>query len=236
MFEKIAEKIETAREKYKGPRRIDVGNGKELRIKFRGEEPEVKLCESGRELLDLKSLAPAGTRLEFDIKDEWHAYPAENLVKIGKFKDVGLFLTLLHEFGHLHNDFDLDLVYSAKAKYLQERTKDRVNNFDLARLTAMKEERAAVLRAERSAWAYALREVRRLERQYGLEIFGRIGDFEEIRNFVNKHLDTYEQGYLEELYHADIFTKEDMKKLFAKIEMADANKINREETAKNEIT
>ncbi len=239
MFEKITEKMEKIKEKYNGPRRIELGEGKELAIRLSGEEPEVKLCKGDRELFDLKSLAPEGTKLEFDIKSKWRAYPKSKLVKIGKYEDMGFVLSLLHEFGHLHNDLDNNIVYSAKEKHLQEKMKDRVNNYNLARLSAMNNERKAVLRAERSAWAFALREIRRLEQKYKVKIFAQIGSFEDIRNFLNKHLGTYEQGYLDELYNIDIFTKEEMKKLFEMIEgegarrmLFDANMDDMEKSAK----
>ncbi|MFH0892114.1 MAG: hypothetical protein V1867_05030 [Candidatus Falkowbacteria bacterium] len=212
------EKIEKAREKIIGPRRIEFVNGKSLVVSVTGDEPEIKLMEGDREVLDLKTLAPEGTKLEFSEKNKWGAI--EGKICIGKFTGIDCLLAYLHEAGHLHNG-DMKMVRAAEAGYLLEKIKDKQWRYPTERLRALKEEKTVVMASERNAWAYALRQARKLEKGEGIDIFERFGGVKGVFSFVNKYLESYEERYMNELYHCDIFTKEDMEELFARLDEAE---------------
>jgi len=89
-------------------------------------------------------------------------------------------------------------------------------------LRALKEEREEVVRAERSAWAYSLRTVRKIEREYGIKVLEKMGKVEDVKNFINGYLNSYEETYLKELRDIDIYTTEDMKKLFDSLDKKEA--------------
>lgn len=221
MFEVLKEKTEKLREKFIGPREIHFENGISFVAKIVEEEPCLVLRKDGREEFDFKNFAPLETKLIFDMTKPWESFPrTENeppKIVVGKFTDVGGILAFLHEAGHLADESAFGSVLSAKQKHKQEINQDNNNEYKASRLLAMKHEKEAVVLAERNAWAFALKKARLLERTYGISILKKIGDNKKIFDFVNKFINSYEQGYLDELYNIDIFSKEQMEQLFAEI-------------------
>jgi len=94
----------------------------------------------------------------------------------------------------------------------------RKKNFRPNALQAMKEERALVLLEERTAWAFALRQARQLERQLGISILKKIGNAAEVAKYVNGFLESYEQVYLDDLQDLNIFSQAEMEKMFRQLE------------------
>ncbi|MBI2446460.1 MAG: hypothetical protein HYV51_01410 [Parcubacteria group bacterium] len=127
-------------------------------------------------------------------------------------------MAFLHEAGHLANEISSNLALSSKQKHRSEISMWGKNNYNTSRLSAMKHEREAVILNERNAWAFALKKARWLERTYGISILKKIGGRKKIFEFVNGFLNEYEQGYLDELYNVDTFSKEQMEQLFADLE------------------
>ena len=222
MFEGFMEKTEKLREKSIGPREIHFENGVSFVAKITEEEPRLALMKDGREEFNFKSFVPPETKLIFDMSDPWWAHlKTENeppKILVGRFTDIDGILAFLHEAGHLANEISANLAFSAKQKHEQEINKDKENEYNASRLLAMKHEREAVIINERNAWAFALKKARWLERTYGISILKKMGDNKKVFDFVNGFLNTYEQSYLDELYNVDIFTKEQMKQLFADLE------------------
>lgn len=213
----LAEKKARTREKILGPRKIVFKNGMTLQVELSGEKPRISLFDKdNKQVLNLRDLAPEGTELEFNNKKKWGAEPGK--VYIGEFKDVDCLLSYLHELGHLWNDHDFDIVNSSNIARARERVEDERRAFPDSRLSAIKEGHEVNIASERSAWAMALRQARKLEQVYGIDILSRIGNTEDVMKFINKYLKTYEDGTLGELNDMDIFTKEDMLKLFADLD------------------
>ena len=222
-MEGFSGKIEKAREKFLGPRRIDLGNGIVFESRLGGKSPEIVLKKGNEILLDFSTLSPPGTKLVFSENMKWRAVPGKKPeIKIGRFKDAGAILSFLHESGHLQKPDDADISETARRAVIRETKNDKENAYPWPRLKALKEERTIFLRIERDAWAHALRKARELEGEYGIDIFGRLpgnkGNLENAKDFINKCLDTYEQVYLDELRDSDIFSKVEMEKLFEEID------------------
>ncbi|MDO8575051.1 MAG: hypothetical protein Q7R61_02135 [bacterium] len=223
MFEGLKEKTEKLREKFIGPREVYFENGVSFVAKVTEEEPHLALMKDEREEFNFKSFVPPETKLIFDMTKPWGTYfKKENKppkIVVGKFTDIDGILAFLHEAGHLANELSYNLALSAKQKHSQEINKRWEENvYDASRLLAMKHEREAVILNERNAWAFALKKARWLERTYGISILEKIGDNKKVFEFINGFLNTYEQGYLNELYKIDIFSKEQMEQLFADLE------------------
>lgn len=225
MFEGLKGKAEKLREKFVGPREVRFENGVLFVAQMMGEEPRLVLKKDGREEFDFKSFVPPETELIFNMSDLWTAYnPTPDTppkIIIGKFTDIDGILAFLHEAGHLANKLSSDLAFSAKQKHDQEIDMYGRNEYNAYRLLAMKREKEAIIINERNAWAFALKKARWLERTYGISILKKIGGRKEVFEFVNRFLNSYEQGYLKELYNIDIFSKEQMEQLFADLEKFD---------------
>jgi hypothetical protein len=220
MFGKFFEKINKPKEQLPGPREINFENGVKLEIFFEGvnREPQFKLTKNGTEIHDFKTDAPEGTRTELSPKNKWEADSGSKTIHVGQYKDVDGILSFLHEAGHLNDEVSADLVFTAKRRHAEEMIEDKMYHYPDKRLLAMSEEKRAVISAERNAWAFALKKTRQLEKEFGISILKRIGKVDDVVKHVNHFLNTYEQPYLIELYNIDIFTKEEMEKLFAEIE------------------
>jgi hypothetical protein len=124
----------------------------------------------------------------------------------------------LHELGHIYDELGEEKVNKAKREYWNEKKKDTKNSYPIQVQVAIYEEMKEVMRSERSAWAFALRKARELERKYGINIFNQIGKTDDIVSFVNGFLKTYEDSYVGQLYDMDIYSKKGMMELFERIE------------------
>lgn len=226
MLKNFGFKIEKAREKMLGPRTIEFENGIRLEVEMDGNEPTIRLMQKGRELLDLKSFVPEGTEIRYNPKELWQADIDEKTqakkIEVGKFKGVDCLLSFFHEVGHIHDAVSVGIIRDLSAKSYYEKMNDKDNSYPKERLRALKEEREEVVRAERSAWAYSLRTVRKIEREYGIKVLEKMGKAEDVKNFINGYLNSYEETYLKELRDIDIYTTEDMKKLFDSLDKKEA--------------
>lgn len=220
MFGKFLEKINKPKEQLSGPREINFENGIKLEISLADAKPDLqfKLTKNGTEIHDFKTDAPEGTKIELSPKNKWEADSDSQTIYVGKYKDADGILSFLHEAGHLHDKVSADLVFTAKRRHAEEMIKDKQNHYPEDRLLAMNKEREIVISAERNAWSFALKKTRQLEKKFDISILKRIGNVDDVIKHVNSFLGTYEQSYLDELYNIDIFTKEEMEKLFAKLD------------------
>jgi len=224
MFEELKWKTGKLREEFDKGREIHFENGFSLATNIT-EKPGLVLMKDGREEFDFKNFVPPETELIFDVTRPWKAYhKTENeppKIIVGRFIYVDGLLSFLHEAGHLNNELSSNAAFFAEQKHKQEIKKDKENEYKISRLLAMKHERETIILNERNAWAFALKKARWLEQTYGISILKKIGDKKKVFEFVNGFLNTYEQGYLDELYNIDIFTKEQMEQLFADLENSD---------------
>lgn len=224
MFEKFFEKINKPKEQLPGPREIDFENGIKLSVFIEdiSKEPRFKLTKDGIEVHDLRSDAPKGTKIKLNPENKWEADSGSMTIYVGRYKDVDGILSFLHEAGHLHDEVSADLVFTAKRRHAEEMIEDKRNSYPGKRLSAMNEEKKIVISAERNAWAFALKKARQLEKEFNISILKRMGKADDVVQYVNSFLNTYEQSYLDELYNIDIFTKAEMEKLFAEIKQSGA--------------
>lgn len=220
MFGNFFEKINKPKEQLPGPREIVFENGTKLAISIEGadKKPQFKLIKDGVEIYDLKSEAPEGTKIELSPENKWAANHGSNTIYVGRYEDADGILSFLHEAGHLRDEVSADLVFTARRRHAEEFIEDKEDQFPPKRLSAMSEARKTEILDERNAWAFALKRTRQLEKKFGISILKRMGKVEDLVQYINKSLNSHEQFYLNELYHIDIFTKEEMERLFAEIE------------------
>ena len=161
MFEKFKEKIEKSRERIFGPRVVRFENGVNLVSEIDSEHQKIFFEKDGKQLLDLTSVAPEGTMLEFNLKNRWGArfsIDKEGQERIhiftGKFNGAESILCFLHEVGHLHDRVNSDAAVKKQQKRLVLSREDEKagNQFSKERLAALKEDREAYTKSELNAW------------------------------------------------------------------------------------
>lgn len=226
MFEKYGAKIEKVRERIMGPRRIEFENGIDLVVRLSTKEPELKFMQNGKTVLDLRSMIPPDVKLAFDKNGQWNVQSdfkgGDVTLNIGSFKGPDFLLSYFHEAGHIYDPAGSEIAGDFRGNSEIERIKDMKNSFPPSRRKAIKESRDMIIRTERDAWAYSLRMVRKLEKDLGIKIFRKFGSTENVRQYINKCLDTHEQYYLNELRDCDVFSKEEMQELFERWDTKEA--------------
>ena len=200
MFEGNGSFIERTREKMLGPREIRFSNGSRMLASII-PEPTVTLQSAKGMHLDLKSFAPEGTVIQVDPKGRWGAsggtvtYPP--LITMGKFKGVDAILDFLHECGHLQDPVSESNARHAEQYYMENFFAKDANDHSSERMKALLERNSAVIQAERNAWAYSLKNTRKLEQQFGINIIEQMGGVSGVVDYVNVYLDNYEQRTIE---------------------------------------
>jgi hypothetical protein len=214
MFNKFNVYVEKTREKIIGPREVIFENGIKFVTRINEDNPALEFLKNGKEIFDLTSTAPPDTKILLSDSGEWEASIVNQEIKIGYFKGVDYILSFLHEAGHLHNIADSEIAGDAKIKHAREVFRDKDNGYPNSRLLALKNEREAVMVSERSAWAFALKQARRIEKELNIKILSKIGDIKDIREYSRKYLKTYKKDYMDQLYDLDIHSDEQMHTLF----------------------
>ena len=122
-------------------------------------------------------------------------------VYFGKFENQNSLLDFLHEAGHLRA-YDI-VIESAKAKRAtdRERKYDSGNAIPKSLLKALKVEIGLVIKSERDAWAFALKEAREIEKRLGINLVSKHENeriVESAKEHVRKNLGAYEKYFLSE--------------------------------------
>ncbi len=209
MFKNFEAKIEKAREVILGPREIYFENGIKLVTRVGSDEPSLKFIKGDDKIFDLTKLAPEGTKIIFDPKNEWEASAKTKEIKIGKFTGVDCILTFLHEVGHINKPEDEDITNSAKSHY-NHIVYNKGSNSDFSSDELLKNASKEIIQGERNAWAYSLRQTRTLERELGIDIMGKMGNVKQIKEFVDSFLSVYKNRYPEKISDLDIFSEEEI--------------------------
>jgi hypothetical protein len=223
-LETIKYESEKIRELLMGPRVIEFDNGIVLETSVTKDgKPNLKLKKDGQVIEDLNAMVPRDVELVFDPSGKWRVEGEIGKgfkLYIGKFKDVDAILSFLHELGHLQNRQDLEII--SKFRYIssKERSLDVLNEYPKSRLRALADEKKWVIKSERDAWAFALKQARQLEKKHGIRIFERLKgeknapNWKKASDWINSFLGKYEENFLDELYDLDIYTKEEMEEFF----------------------
>jgi len=143
----------------------------------------------------------------FDYFDNsWGASMTRKMILLGELKKPQDLLTLFHEIGHSHDDSSEDVEELERIGSIEEElatTKDLeykvLLSEDLAKLKSKK---------ERKAWAGALRILRKIQRESGVDLRSLFPTFDDLKKYMNEALATYrrshewiiKQGYDEGFY------------------------------------
>lgn len=222
MWEGSSSLIESTRERIFGPRKVTFNNGLRMEVSVNGPEPSVVLRSNKEVLLDFRSFAPPNTVIKFDPKGKWGVYPGDvynsPVLQIGKFKGADAILDFLHECGHLQDAVLTDLALTADKRYTENYFRKSPSR-NPERLKFLKESKELVLRSERNAWAFGLKNTRQLERQFGINIITQIGGIDGVRRYINSAFRSYERTFVSELEYLgfEIYSKKEMEEIFRKI-------------------
>jgi len=135
---------------------------------------------------------------------------------IGKFKGVDAIVDFLHECGHLQDATSTRTAISAENYYVENFFNKDANDHSPERMKALSERSTAVIQSERNAWAYALRNTRKLEQQFGINIIEQMGGVSDVVKYVNSFLDKYEKSTIAtelEYLGFPIYTPQDAEKI-----------------------
>lgn len=210
----IADRSEMVREFFFGPREFVLGNNLVLTVSILFQEPVITIKKGGEVLLNLKELIPKDVVFKFDTNSGWATIPDLhschfNTLVIGEFKEIGEFFTLLHEISILNNKSDVELAYNTFLSYQKEVFLDKNNAYPDTRLKALKVAMKTRARCERKTWATALRNVRKLDKQFNTSIVSRSGGIRKIKMLIDTCLKSNENFFLQgELYFLGYTSRE----------------------------
>mgnify|MGYP001578785033 CR=1 FL=1 len=178
------EPVETQRVAFDGERYFDI------RI-FRKKRAEVVLKDKEDKVaVDFTKLLPPKYKLE--IGKSWASDHMRNVVHIGPWSVSRDVVGLLHETGHAWNEKDqvglFNAVYRYNASVMDYRTEDK------EKADAEEGLKRAVLGNERNAWAWGLREARRVRRETGVDLLKDFKDVKELKEYIDYFLGGYEQA------------------------------------------
>ena len=228
MFENTRIEIGSKSEKLNEYKEFEFENGIKLIFRILDDKPSMRFIDKdGKDLVDLIELAPPGTIFQLDPDNKWSALVTHNEeeaheIRLGEFNNVSeAILFFLHEAGHLDGSKSTIMASKTVQEYSNEISRDKDNVYPQKRLIAMARAKDAELKSERSAWAFALKKTRELEKRLGIKIFDKIGGSggtaEKAKNFANSCWGTYEKSYIDELDDLHIYTKKDMEKFFEEL-------------------
>ena len=216
-------RYERTREGVVGPREVTFTNGLKMVGRINGEEPSVTLQRGNNILLDLKSFAPDGTVLKFDPKGKWEARPGTSskppVLTMGRFKGAGAILDFLHECSHLQDKASVDIASTATREYAQFYIGKDAADKTAERFQSLRRRHIATVGAERGAWALALKNARKLEQQYGINIFKQMGGVKGVLRHVNFCVENSESITMTELEYLgyEVYSRKQLVELLARL-------------------
>lgn len=191
-------------EKIFGPRDVVFSNGMRMTTVL-GNEPTIQLKDKGSVVFDLHIFAPEGTVIKYNPKKEWHAVTTDKIFKkppelsMGRINGVASILDFLHECGHLVNEDKSNEEASSAYEYNVNFMRKPMTELSKERLFALRKRHEDTQISERIAWAYALRSVRRLEKDFGIDIVNKMGGVSKVIDYVNGLVARYEDHTKTEL-------------------------------------
>ncbi len=159
------------------------------------------ILKRGKEkIFDFKDLLPGDFRFvtpsyiirKHDIRNqefmiasrlgEWRTYFDKHLISVGDFRNPKEIFALLHEIGHTHQLKDV-------VSFKKEKEKELMRN--ATRRTTAEEQKTAKLKElaqssflERDAWARALRLVRQIKKETGVDLLEIFPDFDSLKQVI----------------------------------------------------
>lgn len=118
---------------------------------------------------------------------------------MGRINGVASILDFLHECGHLVNEDKSNEEASSAYEYNVNFMRKPMTELSKERLFALRKRHEDTQISERSAWAFALRSVRRLEKDFGIDIVNKMGGVSKVIDYVNGLVARYEDHTRTEL-------------------------------------
>lgn len=192
------------RERIFGPKDVVFSNGMRMTT-ILGNEPTILLKDKGSVVLNLHSFAREGTVIKYNPQKEWHAVTTDKIFKkppaisMGRINGVASILDFLHECGHLVNEDKSNEEASSAYEYNVNFMRKPMTELSKERLFALRKRHEDTQASERTAWAFALRSVRKLEEDLGVDIINKMGGVDKVIDYVNGLVARYEDHTKTEL-------------------------------------
>tara|TARA_Y100000310_G_scaffold341527_1_gene440947 strand:+ start:1183 stop:1794 length:612 start_codon:yes stop_codon:yes gene_type:complete len=176
----------------------------EVRTKESDGRTSVFLVKDNGESLDLASYLPEG--FNFQAGNRYTCYPEKGVITFppGELKYRGAALALLHETGHAHfgppnAHYSLFEKIRSTVQVLSKSVRVSGRREELGELPTqalwpdwlIMKEHDADIATERKAWAFALKQARRIEKENGFQIFADFSNAQDVKNFISYGLLTH---------------------------------------------
>ncbi|MBI3633693.1 MAG: hypothetical protein HY226_05385 [Candidatus Vogelbacteria bacterium] len=175
---------------------------------------------SSEQKINLTQFLPPDFRFAQGRRFECRSFAQEVLIPIQDLRYRGSLVKLFHEIGHANEHIEhmpppyeaMGIIYGHIRSLLNE-LKNTLNQIaavaqgkesskaahtkpeNLLPVWYLDEKSKTQSQAERGAWAFALKSLRKLEKD-GFDVFGEFGSVEEIKEYINFALLTYDLEYL----------------------------------------
>lgn len=212
--------LERARERIHRSQEVKFHNGIRMVASTHGDKPTIRLLRDKKIVEDLRSYLPDETVVKIHPEGKWKAdierATSKPLLLMGKINGVYAIADFLHEGGHLLFPELTDIALTAESRYASLLYRQHTSKKKIPELSqAFDQSHEEKLRAERSAWAFALRVIRQIDQKHGIDIINRMGGIDGVLKYVNCFLGQYEQQALTDLKDlgSEVYSKTQMEEL-----------------------
>lgn len=205
---------EFAQDREVGPFRANhtFRNGTRLiGIENKNGVPEIMFIRNGEALVDMQDYLPEGFTLTRQTNPEkelaanrWYTNLETRQINVGDMSDPRALLSLLHEIGHVHTDWEEQQVATAVQ---HETTADESDASPEARRESAKKVMQMWAAEERGPWAYAVLKLREIAEKADFEVDELFASSDELRSFIHNHLETYRRVQAEK--YRKLFSREE---------------------------
>lgn len=144
----------------------------------------------------------------FDYVDtDWRETPKRKLILLGEFKSPQDVLTLLHEIGHAATPGTEEDMRTREQ--LEDDYYEALSNKDTVSKVLFSEEKAKIIsRSERWAWAWALKNMRKIQEKTGADFKSLFPSFSDVRRYINDCLASHRRSFewiIKDSYDKDFY-------------------------------
>ncbi|MEK7087190.1 MAG: hypothetical protein AAB958_00615, partial [Patescibacteria group bacterium] len=168
----------------------------------------ITIERNGETIFDFKNILPEGykfvtptyfkkhpdERYLLDYVDtDWRESPKRKLIFLGEFKSPQDVLLILHEIGHAFTETEEEFKIREQIEEgIHKASEDR----DIILETLMSEEGAKMAsKAERNAWAWSLRTMRKIQQEIKADLKSLFPKFSDLKRHINDYLATHRRSY-----------------------------------------
>lgn len=177
---------------------------------------------SGKKIFDFADILPEGYKFVtptyfkkhpnerhlLDYTDnDWRESSKRKLIFLGEFKSPQDILILLHEIGHATSSG------AEEDAKIRERLEDdyyeSLSSKDAVSKVLVSEEKAKIIsKSERQAWAWALKSIRKIQKETGVDFKSLFSSFSDIKQYIDSALATHRRSFewiIKDSYDEDFY-------------------------------